>query len=90
MLKDVMSVRPLEEYILYLLFEDGAQGEVDIAALVEFKGVFAPLQDPHYFRQVAVNPEIGTICWPNGADIDPDVLYSQVTGQPLPSAEHVH
>jgi hypothetical protein len=27
------------------------------------------------FRSVRVDPELGTIVWPNGADIDPDVLY---------------
>lgn len=65
-------------------FEDGVEGVIDVAALVAFKGVFAPLTDPDYFAQVAVNPEIGTICWPNDADLDPDVLYSEVTGEPLP------
>jgi hypothetical protein len=30
--------------------------------------------DPQFFRSVQVDPELGTIVWPNGADIDPDVL----------------
>ena len=86
MLKDIIAVRPLDEYRVYLVFEDGAEGDVDISKLVTFTGVFAPLAELPYFRQVAVNPDSGTICWPNGADIDPDVLYSQVTDQPLPVA----
>jgi hypothetical protein len=32
-------------------------------------------EDPGYFNQVKVDDELGTIVWPNGADIDPDVLY---------------
>jgi hypothetical protein len=38
--------------------------------------VFEPLrQDQQLFRQVRVDPELGTIVWPNGADMDPDVLH---------------
>ena len=36
--------------------------------------MFEPLRDPTAFRQVTVDPELGTIVWPNGADMDPDVL----------------
>ncbi len=50
-----------------------------------FKGVFAPLGDPAYFARVRVNPELGTITWPNGADWDPLVLYSLVTGRTIES-----
>ena len=85
MLIDVVHVEPLDGYNLRLTFEDGVCGVVAIDSVVEFTGVFAPLNDVTYFRQVYVNSEIGTICWPNDADIDPDVLYSIVTGEPLPS-----
>lgn len=36
---------------------------------------FVPLRDLSYFAQVRVDPEAGTIVWPNGADLDPLVLY---------------
>jgi hypothetical protein len=45
-----------------------------------YTGVFAPLLQDDYFRQVTVNTELGTVVWPNGADLCPDVLYSQATG----------
>jgi hypothetical protein len=38
--------------------------------------VFEPLlADRHLFEGVRVDPECETIVWPNGADMDPDVLY---------------
>ncbi len=84
MLIDIVRVTPLADYELELLFEDGTNGIDNVADIVEFTGVFAPLKNKTYFDQVRVNPDIGTICWPNEADIDPDVLYALITGEPLP------
>ena len=86
MLKDIVKVKPLKDFHLHLEFEDGAKGEVDIRKLVKFKGVFAALKDETFFAKVQVNPEWGTIFWPNGADLDPDVLYSMVTGEEISTA----
>ncbi len=87
MLRDIVEVDPLDDYRLRIRFEDGAEGVIDVAQLVPFSGVFAPLRDRNEFLSVRVNPELGTICWPSGADLDPDVLYSLVTGEALPSYE---
>jgi len=83
MLVDIVEARALGGHRLYLRFEDGVEGAVDLSTLVDFKGVFAPLHDPEEVRKVTVNPELGTVCWPNGADLDPDVLYSILTGQEI-------
>jgi hypothetical protein len=85
MLNSIVSVKPLTDYRLWLRFDDGVEGEVDLAKLVRLEGIFEPLQKRAFFIRVAVNNEIGTICWPNGADLDPDVLYSKISGQPLPT-----
>jgi hypothetical protein len=79
MLKDISAVHPLSNYQLYLRFEDNQEGIINIQQQIKFKGVFSPLSDPDYFAQVAVNPELGTIQWPNGADLDPDVLYDLIS-----------
>jgi Protein of unknown function (DUF2442) len=83
MLKDIIEVQPTQDYRLRLRFEDGVEGEVDIAEMIQFEGVFAPLKDRHEFLKVRVNPEWGTICWPNGADLDPNVLYAKVAGKEI-------
>jgi hypothetical protein len=77
--RDVVQVEHLERCRLRLTFEGNEQREVDIAAIVPFDGVFEPLKDEDYFRQVRVEPDVGTIVWPNGADICPDVLYERST-----------
>jgi hypothetical protein len=87
MLKDIVSVQPLEGFCLKVRFEDGVEGVVDVSKCVPFKGVFVPLLDRGVFTAVWVNPELGCISWPCGADLDPDVLYSLVTGQSIPCYE---
>jgi uncharacterized protein DUF2442 len=69
----VATVEPLERYVLRLSFSDGSSSDIDLER--ELWGpVFEPLRDPDLFRQVTVDDELGTIVWPNGADMDPDVL----------------
>ena len=75
-------------YRLKLTFSDGASGEVDFEDRVVGRGgVFRPLEDVSFFGQVKVDPEAGTIVWPNEVDFCPDVLYSLVTGKPIRIAE---
>jgi hypothetical protein len=63
-------------YRVTLDFTDGSRGTVDLSPWIAGKqGVFAALQDPSFFAQVSVDTEAGTIVWPNGADLDPDMLF---------------
>lgn len=83
MLKDITAVQPLDDYHLHLTFEDGMNGVVNVKEMVRFTGIFEPLTDPVYFNQVVVNEDIGTICWPNDVDLDPDVLYAAISGNAM-------
>ena len=85
MLNDIVHVEALDNYLLKLRFDDGAEGIVDVAKCVSFTGVFAPLADRAEFSRATVNAELGTVVWPCGADLDPDVLHAQVTGESLPN-----
>jgi hypothetical protein len=82
-LKDIVAATELGEHRLHLRFEDGVEGVVDLAPHLSFRGVFEPLRDPAYSARVRADPELGTVAWPNGADLDPDVLYGRVTGTPV-------
>jgi hypothetical protein len=77
----VTDVRVLDGYCVELTFSDGVCGVVDLAnRIVGRGGVFAPLEEPQFFRQASVDNELGTIVWPNGADFCPDLLYRWATG----------
>lgn len=79
----IVGVVPGVGYRLTLNFADGRSGEVDVAAMIAFTGVFEPLKDRGYFERVRVDSEAGSIAWPNGADLDPVVLYAAATGGTL-------
>ena len=83
MLVDVIEARVLQGHRLSLRFADGVEGEVDLDTIVRWEGIFAPLSTPDRFAEVRVDPVLGTIVWPNGADVDPDVLYVAVTGRSI-------
>ena len=84
----VAAVCHISDYSLELSFADGTTRQVDFAPrIVGRGGVFRPLEDVEFFKQVRVEPEAGTIVWPNGVDFCPDVLYSLATGKPIPVLE---
>ena len=82
MLFDVVEVKPLEGLKLWLRFEDGTEGTVDLSDL-ELKGILAKLKDSDFFARAYVDPELGTVAWPGGLDLDPAVLYAKLTGTPV-------
>lgn len=76
-----MSVRVVDAFVIELTFADGSSGQVDLGPVIAGKGgVFEELNDPEVFAQVRVDPEWGTIVFPNGVDLDPDVLYEKAHG----------
>ncbi|MBI5650704.1 MAG: DUF2442 domain-containing protein [Chloroflexi bacterium] len=71
----IRSVKPLEQFNVWLEFSNGEQKTINLEPLMRGP-IFEPLrQNPQLFRAVHINAELGTIVWDNGADIDPDVLY---------------
>ena len=84
---EVISVEYRRDYVFRVAFDDGLEGDVDLAEYLDAGPVFAPLKDLTFFRQASI--EGGTIAWPNGADIAPETLYEEVelankSAQPTP------
>jgi hypothetical protein len=84
----VTTVEPLAERWVRLTFGDGAVHEVDLAGLLGSGGVFASIRDDRaVFEAVGVDREFGTVVWPGGIDLDPDVLRGDalpLSGRALP------
>jgi hypothetical protein len=76
MIIHVTEVEYVEDYRLNLKFDNGEWRTIDLEA--ELWGtMFEPLKDLAVFRQVKA--DIGTIVWPNGADLAPEFLYDEST-----------
>jgi uncharacterized protein DUF2442 len=70
----VRSVVALEDFSVRITFTDGSLKVVDLSPFLE-GAIFEPLRnDPNLWRKLRVDDELGTVTWPNGADICPDVL----------------
>jgi len=71
----IVAVKLLHDFVVRLRFGDGSEKVVDLRPYLEGP-IFEPmLEDPARFRMVDVDRQLGTIVWPNGADICPDVLF---------------
>jgi hypothetical protein len=77
MILHVKEARYIRDYVIRVRFNDGAEGEVDLAGELEGE-VFEPLRDLQAFRSFRVDPELETIVWSNGADMAPEFLYDHM------------
>jgi hypothetical protein len=80
----VTGVRHLNDYRLEIHFSDDTIAELDFHNRILGRGgVFEPLENIDFFKQVTVDNEAGTLVWPNGVDFCPDVLYAEATGKSI-------
>ena len=77
MILHVVEVKYLRDYVIWVKFNDGIDGEVDLSAELEGE-VFGPLMDKALFKTVKVDPLLQTIVWDNGADLAPEFLYDNL------------
>ena len=72
-------VEPRENYRIYVEYDDGERGEVDLSHNVG-KGVFKIWDEPGVFEQVHIT-EYGAIGWGDELDLCPDAAYFRLTGK---------
>jgi len=74
----IKRAKYLCDFVVEFTFSDGSTREIDLERYL-WGPVFELVRQPDYFRRFKVDRLSGTIVWPNGADIDPDVLYLNLT-----------
>ncbi|PIS01329.1 MAG: DUF2442 domain-containing protein [Chlamydiae bacterium CG10_big_fil_rev_8_21_14_0_10_35_9] len=73
----IVSCEPRPNYRVWIRFDDGLEGEVDLSDLVG-KGVFEAWESVEFFNQVHVDPKTDTLSWGEDIDLDPYVLRDKI------------
>lgn len=74
LLHKVIGCSLVKDYVLMVVFEDGAERTIDLEPILTGP-IFGALRDRSLFKQLRLDRDFGALEWPNGADIDPAVLY---------------
>lgn len=69
----IVACEPRPNYHVWIRFDDGLEGEVDLSHLVG-KGVFSAWKSIDFFNNVRIDPKTSTLTWNNEIDLDPYVL----------------
>lgn len=72
---DVVEVKTEPHYCLFVRFQDGLSGHVQLRP-EDLTGALAPLRDERFFAQVFI--DCGAVAWPGEIDLAPDAMYAQV------------
>ena len=75
---DVVEVKPEPHYSLFVRFQDGLAGRVQLRP-EELTGALAPLVDERFFSQVFI--DYGAVAWPGEIDLALDAMYAQIAGR---------
>jgi Protein of unknown function (DUF2442) len=74
-----VEVRPVGRYRIWLRYQDGTEGEVDLSHLAG-KGAFAVWEKEGVLAKVTLGQQ-GAIQWPGDLDLCPDAMYLRLTGK---------
>jgi hypothetical protein len=77
MILHVREAKYLHDFVIWLRFNNGAEGEIDLKNELDGE-VFEPLKNVELFKKFKVDPAIQTIVWQNGADMAPEFLYEKM------------
>jgi Protein of unknown function (DUF2442) len=73
----IVTCKPRPNYRVWIRFDDGLEGEVDLSYLVG-QGVFSAWESVEFFNQVKIDPKTDTLTWGDDIDLDPYVLREKI------------
>lgn len=73
----IIKCKPHDNFKLWILFDDGVEGEVDLKSLVG-KGVFSAWNSIDFFKSVYIDKKTDTVAWGEDLDLDPYVLHDRI------------
>ena len=76
----VVEAKYLNGYKVWLKFNNGIEGEVDLSDDL-WGVVYEPLKDLKLFKDFKISKTFGTIVWDNEADLSPEYLYDKVLSE---------
>ena len=79
-LEKVTTMTVIGDYRLRVHFSDGTDRGIDFEPVLH-GAIYGALRDKTVFNQVAVDAEVGVICWPGGGDFDSSILYQWDVGK---------
>jgi len=88
MILHIINATVCGPHSLDLTFSDGTRKRVNVLPLLDGP-IFDPLREPAHFSRVVLDPVVGTVVWPNEADLAPEALYELPVeeGTPAPDKE---
>ncbi len=78
----ILTAKHVSKFNIWIEFDDGTSGVVDLEHSLDGP-IFQPLKDESFFSKVAIDPELETIAWPNGADLAPEFVKALQVKQAL-------
>lgn len=76
---EIIEAKIVHGTVVEFVFDDLKRAKIDLKDYLG-RGLFKDLVQAKNFQRFKVDAELGTICWPNGADIAPEVLYQVAFG----------
>ena len=74
---DIADAEYVKNYVIWIKFSDGLEGEIDLEKEL-YGEVFEPLKDLNYFKDFEIHPELRVLSWSNGADFAPEFIYEKI------------